>query len=55
MVPRVCVGGVGRDEVADPAEQATRTNPKARRHDEPQDTGHEATVIELANSRDDRA
>jgi hypothetical protein len=55
MGPRVGVGGVGRDDVADPAEQATRTNPQARRNDEPQDTSQEATVIELSNSRDDRA
>src|SRR5829696_5873744 len=55
MVPRVGVGGVGRDDVAEPDEQATRTNPQARRNDEPQDTGQEATVIELSNSRDDRA
>lgn len=55
MVPRVGVGGVGRDDVADPPEQATRTNPQARRNDEPQDTSQEATVIELSNSRDDSA
>src|SRR5215208_5104363 len=51
MVPRVGVGGVGRDDVADPAEQTTRTNPQARRIDEPQDTSQEATIIELSNSR----
>src|SRR5215212_3938837 len=55
MVPRVGIGGVGRDDVADPAEQATRTNPQARRNDEPQDTSQEATIIELSNSRDDSA
>ena len=55
MITRVGVGSVGRDEVADPAEQAARANPQARGDDEPQDTGQEATVIELSDSRDDRA
>jgi hypothetical protein len=55
MVPRVGVGGVGRDDVADPTEQATRANPQARGDDEPQDTGQEATILELPDARDDRA
>src|ERR671917_1020855 len=55
MITRVCIGGVGRDDVADPTEQAARANPQARGDDEPQYTGQEATVIELSNSRDDRA
>lgn len=55
MITRVGVGGVGRDDVADPTEQAARANPQAWGDDEPQYTGQEATVIELSNSRDDRA
>jgi hypothetical protein len=50
MITRVGVGGVGRDDVADPAEQATRADPQARGDDEPQDTGQEATIIELSLS-----
>src|SRR4051812_13612933 len=53
MVTRVRVSGVGRDDVADPAEQATRTDPQAWRDDEPQDTGQEATIVELPDSGDD--
>ena len=55
MITRVAVGGVGRDDVADPAKQATRSDPQARRNDEPQDPSQEATVIELSDPGDDRA
>jgi hypothetical protein len=55
VITRVGVGGVGRDDVADPAEQATRTDPQARRDNQPQDTGQDATVVELSDSGDDRA
>jgi hypothetical protein len=55
MITRVRVGGVGRDDVAHPTEQATRTDPQAWRDDEPQDTGQEPTVVELSDSGDDRA
>lgn len=55
MITRVGVGGIGRDDVADPAEQATRTDPEARRDNESQDTGQEPTVVELSDSGDDRA
>ena len=55
MVPRVGVSGVGRDDVADLAEQATRTNPQARRNDEPQDTGQDAPIVELPDSGDEQA
>ena len=50
MITCVGVGGVGRDDVADPAEQTTRTDPQTRRDDQPQDTGQEATVIDLSDS-----
>ena len=52
MITRV---GVGRDDVADPAEQATRSDPQARRNDEPQDPSQEPTVVKLPDARDDRA
>ena len=55
IITRVRVGSVGRDDVANPTEQAARTDPQARRDDEPQDTGQEATVVELSDSGDDRA
>ena len=55
MITRVRVSGVSRDDVADPTEQATRTDPQAWCDDEPQDTGQEPTVVELSDSRDNRA
>ena len=55
MITRVRVSGVGCDDVADPTEQATRTDPQAWCDDEPQDTGQEATIIELSDPGDDRA
>ena len=55
MITRVGVGGVGRDDVADPAEQAACANPQARRDNQPQDTGQEAPIVELSDARDDRA
>jgi hypothetical protein len=55
MITCVAVGGVGRDDVADPAEQPTRSYPQARRNDELQDPGQEATVVELSDPGDDRA
>ncbi len=55
MIARVRVGGVGRDDVANPAEQTTRTDPQTRRDDEPQYPGQKATIVELSDSGDDRA
>ena len=55
MITRVGVGGVGRDDVANPTEQAARADPQARRDDQPQDTGQEAPIVELPDARDDRA
>src|SRR4029453_1568077 len=43
------------DDVADPAEQAARANPEARRHDQPEQTAKEVAVVELADARDDQA
>ena len=54
MITRVRVGSVGRDDMADPAEQTARADPEARRDDEPQDAGQEAPVVELSDSGDDR-
>ncbi len=39
MISGVGVGGVGRDDVRRPAEQAARADPKPRCDDEPQDAG----------------
>ena len=36
--------------MTNPAEQATRAEPEARRDDEPQDASHDAPVVELSNS-----
>ena len=55
MITRVRVGGVCRDDVANPTEQAARADPQARRDDQPQDTGQEATIVELSDSGDDCA
>ena len=55
MGARVGVGGVGRDDVADPTEQAARADPEARRDYQPQDAGKKAPVVELPDSGDDRA
>jgi 3'-phosphoadenosine 5'-phosphosulfate (PAPS) 3'-phosphatase len=55
MISRVRIRVVGRDYVAHPAEQAARTDPEARRDNEPQNAGQDATVIELSDSRDERA
>src|SRR5215217_5976497 len=48
------VGGVGRDDVRYPAEQATSADPQTRRDDQPQDAGQDAPVVELPHSGDDR-
>ena len=55
MIACVGVGCVGRDDVANPAEQSTCIDPETRRDDQPQDAGEEATIVELSDSRDDRA
>ena len=55
MIACVGVGGVGRDDMADPTQQAACADPQPRRDDQPQDTGQEATVVELSDSGDDRA
>src|SRR5215217_7580169 len=54
VIAGIRVGGVGRDDVRYPAEQATSADPKSRRDDQPQDTGQDAPVVELADSGDDR-
>ncbi len=55
MIASVCVGGVGSDDVANPAEQATRAEPEARCDDEPQNAGQDAAVVELPDSGDEQA
>ena len=53
MIAGVGVGGVGRDDVADPTEQAPRADPQTRRDDEPQDARQDAPVVEVPYSGDD--
>src|ERR687898_958982 len=55
VITGIRVGGVGRDDVRYPAEQATSADPKSRRDDQPQDAGQDAPVVELPDSGDDRA
>ena len=38
--------------MTNPAAQAARAEPEARRDDEPQDASHDAPVVELSNSGD---
>jgi hypothetical protein len=47
VISDVGVGGVGRDDVREPAEQAARADPQARRADQPQDASQDAPVVEL--------
>ena len=55
MIACVGVGCVGRDDVANPAQQSARAYPEPRRDDQPEDSGEEATIVELSDSGDDRA
>jgi hypothetical protein len=55
MIACVGVGRVGRDDVANPSQQSARAYPETRRDDQPQDSGEEATIVELSDSRDDPA
>jgi hypothetical protein len=55
VISGVGVGGVGRDDVREPAEQAARADPQARGDDQPQDAGQDVPVVELLYSGDDRA
>ena len=48
------VRGVSRDDVADPAESSTGTDPETRRYDEPEDSRQNPSVIELADARNDK-
>ena len=50
---RVAVGGVRRDDVANPAQEAARAYPQTRRHDEPEDPAKERSVVELADAWDE--
>ena len=55
MFARVFISSVGRHDVADPAEQATRSDPKTRRDDQPENAAQDAAVIKLSDSRDEEA
>lgn len=47
MVAGVGVGSVSGGDMAGPAEQTPRTSPQTRRNGELEDTGQDATVVEL--------
>ena len=48
------VRGVSRDDVADPAERSSGTDPETRGYDEPEDSRQNPSVIELAYARNDK-
>ncbi len=52
MFARVFVSSVSRHDVADPAEQTARSDPKTRRNDQPENTAQDVAVVKLADSRD---
>jgi len=47
MVPRIRVGGIGGDDVADPAQQTARADPQTLRDDQPQDTGQVPLIVDV--------
>src|SRR3954447_2965270 len=53
--PRSVVRGRRRDHVTDPAEKAARADPHAGRDDQPENAPQEVAVVELPDSRNDRA
>ncbi len=48
------VGGVRRDQVANPTEQPARAYPEARRDDQPKNAAQEVAIVNLTNSRNDQ-
>ncbi len=50
MIFGVRIGRVSRDNMAYPAQHATRANPEAGRDNEPQDARQNSAVIELAHT-----
>ena len=55
MILRIRVSGVRRDDVANPAERAAGSYPKARRDDEPKNAGQYSSVIKLPYAGNDEA
>ena len=55
MIPGEIVGGVGRDDVAQPAQQAPRTDPQAGGDNEPEDGPPNLAVINLSQTGYERA
>src|SRR5207248_4958995 len=46
----IAVGGISRDQMADPAKGSARTDPKARRDDQPKDAAQKLAVIDLSHA-----
>ena len=55
MLLRPIVSRVRRDEMTDPSEHATRSNPKPGRDDQPEDPSEELAVVDLPDAREDQA
>ena len=53
MIFRVGIRGPGRDDVTDPAQRPARSNPEAWSDNEPENSGENSAVVELADPGDD--
>ena len=51
----VPVGGIRGDQMANPAEGSTGTNPKSWGHDQPEDPTEKCAVIDLAHAGNNQA
>jgi len=54
MIFRVRVGRPGRNDVTDPAERPARSDPEAWGDNEPENSGENSAVVELAYSGNDK-
>lgn len=54
MLLGVAVGRVGRDEVANPAERAARSDPEAGRDNQPAEPRQNPAVVKLADTRNQK-
>ena len=54
MIFGVGIGAPGSYDVANPAKRAARPDPEARSDNQPENAGEDASVIELAYSRDNK-
>ena len=50
---RIIVGGVSRDDMANPAEHPAATDPQAGRDDEPEDAPQPLAIVYLSDARND--